>query len=77
MSDTLRQLEAWITQEGVETGGRQLASIDYDCNWGSRSFLVILLDRQANEQYRGHGPNCIGGLEIALNDALAKARGEA
>lgn len=79
MADELARLEAWMGEEGIETGARQLKGVDYDCNWGPISFLVTLCSYKDTGKARlctkheGHGPNQIGGLAIALKDALDKA----
>ena len=41
MKEALRQLEAWLSEEGIATGARFVNHIEYDCNWRG-AFRVIL-----------------------------------
>jgi hypothetical protein len=71
----MKTLEAWISEEGVLTGAQQVAHIEYDCNW-TGAFRVVLCEfRDGKEQeFIGEGPSVEGGLKIAVDSAIAKAR---
>lgn len=70
-SDALADLEAWMSQEGIETASRQIRHMEYDPNW-TGAFRVVLI-AETGLQYVGEGPNKIGGLAIAIRAAIARA----
>lgn len=72
-----KELEAWMSAEGVLTGARQVKRMEFDSNWKGafRVTLVEWLGDTATE-FVGEGPCAIGGLGIAIKSALAKAAGE-
>lgn len=74
----LQLLEAWLSEEGVETGARCVHHMEFDSNW-SDGFRVVLLDKSTEPpiEYVGGGPRMVGGLAIAIRDALARGAAHA
>ena len=75
MKEALRQLEAWLSEEGIATGARFVNHIEYDCNWRG-AFRVILREWRDKKlfEWMREGTNNTGGLGEAVSCAVKAAR---